>query len=75
MYAVDLLEVGSPAAKSGLRAGDSVLAVGQMQISDDLPPSEAMISLSQRWRSKGRAVDWVVERGGGQLTLPVVVPE
>ena len=69
------MATGSPAAKAGLRVGDSVLAVGQMQIGDDLPPSEAMISLSQRWRSKGRAVDWVVERGGRQLTLPVVVPE
>lgn len=69
------VETGSPAAKSGLRAGDSVLEVGQMQIGDDLPPSEAMISLSRRWRSKGRAVNWVVERGGRELTLPVVVPE
>lgn len=65
---------GSPAEQAGLRVGDSVLAVGQMQIGDDLPPSEALISLSQSWRSKGRAVDWVIERGGRQLEFSVVVP-
>jgi protocatechuate 3,4-dioxygenase beta subunit len=65
---------GSPAEQAGLRRGDSVLAVGRMQIGDSLAPADAMISLSQRWRSKGRVVEWTVERGGTQVSVPVLVP-
>lgn len=71
---IAIVEEGSAAEQAGLRRGDSVLSVGQMQIGEALPPSEAMISLSQRWRSKGRSVDWVVKRSGRQLNLPVLVP-
>ncbi len=64
-----------PAARAGLRPGDAVLAVGRMRVGDeDRPPADAMISLSQDWRSKGRSVTWVLERDDRRLELPVLVP-
>ncbi|MBL4686996.1 MAG: carboxypeptidase regulatory-like domain-containing protein [Nannocystaceae bacterium] len=65
-----------PAYRAGIRTGDSVHAVGQMQVGDEhRTPSDAMISLSERWRSTGRSVLWVVERDGERLELPLIVPE
>lgn len=65
----------SPAAQAGLLPNDAVLAVGTMQVGDEeRPPADAMISLSQDWRSKGRSVTWVVERAGARVEVPVLVP-
>lgn len=64
----------SPAAQAGLLPNDAVLAVGNTKVGDeDRPPADAMISLSQSWRSKGRSVTWVVERAGARVEVPVLV--
>jgi len=65
----------SHAARAGLRPGDAVLGVGRMKVGpDERPPGDAMISLSQDWRSAGRSVSWFVERRGRELELPLLVP-
>jgi RNA polymerase sigma factor (sigma-70 family) len=64
---------GSPAEAAGLRAGDRVVAVGQRAIGSGSSASAAMMSLSLRWRSTGRRVDWVVMRGERELRLAVTV--
>lgn len=65
----------SHAAQAGLEPGDAVLSVGRMQVGDDeRAPGDAMLSLSQRWRSAGRSVTWVVQRGDRELDVAVLVP-
>jgi hypothetical protein len=68
------VEPDSPAEQAGLQAGDAVLAVGRTEVGMDRPPLEEMISLSRRWRSAGRPVDWTIERGGARQVLSVLVP-
>ena len=68
------VDPAGPAARAGLRVGDAIRAVGLMTIDDGSDAASAMSSLSEAWRSKGRAVEWVVQRGGRELRIPVVVP-
>jgi hypothetical protein len=65
---------GSPASAAGLRAGDQVVAVGRRRIDPGRSALASMMSLSSRWRSTGRAVDWIVSRGGRELRVAVTVP-
>jgi protocatechuate 3,4-dioxygenase beta subunit len=65
----------SPAHRAGFQAGDRVVAVGQRRIGDGAAALEAMASLTQRWRSRGRSVEWVIQRHGQERRVPVLVPE
>jgi RNA polymerase sigma factor (sigma-70 family) len=67
------LTPGGVAASAGLRAGDRVLAVGRSIVGEDIRPVDAVVSLSQPWRSRGRAVNWIIERRGRELTIPIHV--
>jgi hypothetical protein len=62
-----------PARLAGMRAGDRVVSVGRTKIDDGAGAADAMMSFSTRWRTKNRAIDWVVERAGRELRLPVTV--
>ena len=63
------------AARAGLRFGDRVVSVGMSQIGTGDDAAKAMMDLSGKWRTRGRPVRWLVERGGKQLSFDVVVPE
>jgi RNA polymerase sigma factor (sigma-70 family) len=64
----------SPAARAGLRPGDRVTAVGLSTVERGSAAVEMMMSLSTRWRSRGRAVPWTIVRSGRELTVDVLVP-
>jgi S1-C subfamily serine protease len=64
-----------PAARAGLRPGDRVLAVGMRKTGTGEDAAAAGMSLSTRWRSRGRAVRWTVQRAGHELAVDVLVPD
>jgi RNA polymerase sigma factor (sigma-70 family) len=64
-----------PGARAGLRRGDRVIAVGTRKTGTGQAAADAGMSLSTRWRSRGRAVPWTVMRDGHELAVDVLVPD
>jgi hypothetical protein len=67
------VEPGGEGARAGLRRGDRITGVGMTKVSSGRDAAALLMSLSQPWRSRGRAVRWTVVRDGRELSIDVLV--
>lgn len=61
----DYIVAGSPADKAGFEPGDQIISIGGREVRDFATVNEIV------WTSPGRQLEFIVDRGGREITLTV----